>query len=63
MRPDPPLCPKPDDGKSMDTPASAPERQERLEQLREQVRNGTYEVDSKELAKTLIKRHIAGGNG
>lgn len=57
MRPDQAPPSEREDGKS----ESASEREERLEELREKVQNGTYEVDSKELAKALIKRHIAGG--
>jgi anti-sigma28 factor (negative regulator of flagellin synthesis) len=57
MHPDQPPHSEREDGKS----ESAEERQERLEELREKVQNGSYEVDSKELAKALIKHHIAGG--
>jgi anti-sigma28 factor (negative regulator of flagellin synthesis) len=59
MQPDQPRHPKPEDGESIEKPMQAPERQQHVEEVREQVRNGSYEVDSKELAKALIKRHIA----
>jgi hypothetical protein len=36
-------------------------RAKRVRDLRDRVQNGTYDVDSKELAKALIKHHTVAG--
>jgi anti-sigma28 factor (negative regulator of flagellin synthesis) len=47
-----------DDAKVQPASEDSPERLARLEQIRAEVRNGTYRVDAKRVAEALVKQHI-----
>ncbi|WP_206880073.1 flagellar biosynthesis anti-sigma factor FlgM [Alicyclobacillus mali (ex Roth et al. 2021)] len=37
-------------------------RQERLQQLQQAVQNGTYHVDTQQIAKIMVERGVLNGN-
>jgi anti-sigma28 factor (negative regulator of flagellin synthesis) len=47
-----------DDAEAQPASEDSPERLARMEEIRAEVRNGTYRVDAKRVAEALVKQHI-----